>query len=121
MGTPEARDVLVSMILADDEPMVISEAIHSLGIIGLDENNETANAISWVVARFDILNPNDRLALSALEAYERLAVANGGMVSPTTINTIMRIADGNYIRIVRDRARALLADFRAGHINNRQR
>ncbi|MCL2232734.1 MAG: HEAT repeat domain-containing protein [Treponema sp.] len=115
MGTPEARDVLVTMILADNEPMVISEAIRSLGIIGLDENNETANAISWVVARFDILNPDNLLALSALEAYERLAAANGGMVSPTTINTIMRIAEGNYIRPVRDRARALLADFRGGH------
>ena len=114
MGTPEARDVLVTMILADNEPMVISEAIRSLGIIGLDENNETANAISWVVARFDILNPDNLLALSALEAYERLAAANGGMVSPTTINTIMRIAEGNYIRPVRDRARALLADFRGG-------
>ena len=112
MGTPEARDVLVSMVLADNEPMVISEAIRSLGIIGIDDNNETSNVISWVVARFDILNPDNLLALSALEAYERLAAANGGMVSQTTISTILRIAEGNYIRPVRDRARALLADLR---------
>jgi len=112
MGTPEARDTLITMILADNEPMVIAEAIRSLGIIGLDENHETANAISWVVRRFDTLNPDNLLALSALEAYERLAAANGGMVSPTTISTIMRIADGNYIRPVRDRARLLLTDLR---------
>jgi len=112
LGTPEARDTLITMILADNEPMVISEAIRSLGIIGLDDNHETANAISWVVRRFDTLNPDNLLALSALEAYERLAAANGGMVNPTTISTIMRIAEGNYIRPVRDRARLLLTDLR---------
>jgi len=114
MGTPQARDTLITMILADNEPMVISEAIRSLGIIGLDDNNETAHAISWVVARFDILNPDNMLAFSALDAFERLAAANGGMVSPTTITTIIRISEGNYIRPVRDRARALLSDFRGG-------
>jgi len=120
LGTPEARDILMTMILADNEPMVISEAIRSLGLIGLNENDETANAISWVVARFDIINPDNLLALSALEAYYRLAEANGGFVSPGTISTIIRIAEGNYIRPVRERARALLTEFR-GVQTNRQR
>ncbi|MCL2373816.1 MAG: HEAT repeat domain-containing protein, partial [Treponema sp.] len=101
-----------TMILADNEPMVIAEAVRSLGIIGLNDNDETANAISWVVHRFDIVNPDNLLALSALDAYERLAAASGGFVSISSIGTIIRIAEGNYIRPVRERARALLSDLR---------
>ena len=112
LGTPEARDILATMLLADNEPMVISEVIRSLGIIGLNENEETANAISWVVQRFDIVNPNNMLAFAALDAYERLIAANGGIVSTNTINTIIRIAEGNYIRPVRERARVLLSELR---------
>jgi len=114
MGTAEARDVLISMVLADNEPMVIAEAVRSLGVIGLNENDVTASAISWAVARFDIINPDNLLALSALEAYERLAVASGGFISPVAISSIIRIADGNYVRPVRDRARALLSELRVG-------
>lgn len=112
MGTPEARDILMTMLLADNEPTVISEVIRSLGIIGLNEDDQTANAISWVVARFDVINPHNILAFSALDAYQRLAAANGGTVSASTINAIIRIADGNYLGVVRERARALLTEFR---------
>jgi len=121
LGTPEARDILVTMILADNEPMVISEAIRSLGTIGLNDNDETANAISWVVHRFDIVNPDNLLALSALDAYERLAAASDGFISISSINTIIRIAEGNYIRPVRERARALLSDLRGPNAQQQQR
>ena len=120
VGTPEARDVLLSMILADNEPMVIAEAIRSLGIIGLNDYDQTANAIAWVVARFDYINPDNMLAFSALEAYERLAIANGGFISPASISSIMRIAEGNYIRPVRERARTLLSDLRGGQAFRQQ-
>ena len=113
LGTPEARDILTTMLLADNEPMVLSEAIRSLGLIGMNDNDETAGAISFVVSRFDITNPDNLLALSALEAFEKL-IASGGFAGPNTIGTIMRIAEGNYIRPVRDRARALLTELRGG-------
>ena len=62
LGTPEARDTLVRMVLDDNEPMVITEAIKALGNIGLNDNDNTVNTISWVVARFDNLNPDNLLA-----------------------------------------------------------
>jgi plasmid stability protein len=111
LGTAEARDILITMLLAENEPMVIAEIIRSLGIIGINDNDETAAAISFIVSRIDIVNPNNILAFSTLDAFERLAAASGGMVSAATITMIFRIAEGNYIRPVRDRARALLHDL----------
>jgi hypothetical protein len=112
VGTPEAKNALLKVMLADPEPMVLTEAVKSLAKIGLNENEEPANTISWVVTRFDVLNPDNLLALSALEAYETLAKKNGGLKDPSALRTIMRIADGRYITPVKDRARQLIFDLR---------
>ncbi|MCL2834932.1 MAG: HEAT repeat domain-containing protein [Treponema sp.] len=112
LGTPEAKASLIKMCLADNEPMVLTEVIKSLGKIGINDNEDTASAISWIVTRFDVLNPDNMLALSALEAYEKLAAANGGIKDPSVIRTVMRIAEGPYIRIVQDRAKQTLSELR---------
>jgi hypothetical protein len=112
LGTPEAKTTLIKMCLADNEPMVLTEVVKSLAKIGIDDNNETANAISWIVTRFDVLNPDNLLALSALEAYEKLAEHNGGIKDPSAIRTIIRIAEGNYIKPVQQRAKQVLMDLR---------
>ena len=111
LGTPEAQGSLIKMLLADDEPMVLQEVVRSLGRIGLNDNNETVNAIAWIVARYDVLNPDNLLALSALDAFERIAQANGS-IDYTAIRTIMRIAEGRYIRPVQERARQTLLVLR---------
>jgi hypothetical protein len=123
LGTPEAKNTLIKIVLADPEPMVLTEAVKSLAKIGLNDNEETANAISWVVTRFDVLNPDNLLALSALEAYEKLAEANGGLRDPNTVRTIIRIAEGPYIKPVQERAKQVLANIRkhsAQNNNNNQ-
>ncbi|MDR2078797.1 MAG: HEAT repeat domain-containing protein [Treponema sp.] len=112
IGTPEAKNTLLKIMLAENEPMVLTEAVKSLAKIGLNENEETTNTISWVITRFDVLNPDNLLALSALEAYEILAKKNGGLKDPSAIRTILRIADGRYIKPVQDRARQLIFELR---------
>jgi HEAT repeat protein len=112
IGTPEAKNALLKVMLADSEPMVLTEAVKSLAKIGLNDNEETANTISWVVTRFDVLSPDNLLALSALDAFETLAKKNGGLMDPSALRTIMRIADGRYIPPVKDRARQLIFDLR---------
>jgi hypothetical protein len=112
LGTPEAKDTLIKMILADNEPMVITEAIKSLAVIGLNDNDETSDAIAWIVRRYDVLNPDNLLALSAIEAFEKLAAANNGILSPSAVQTLMRISSGQYVRSVQDRARLALTDLR---------
>ena len=118
IGTPEAKDSLIKMVLADNEPMVLTEAIKSLAKIGMNENEETVNAISWIVTRYDVLNPDNLLALSAIEAYEKIAEANNGIKDPAAIRTLIRIAEGHYNRPVQERAKHALAELRKYNAQN---
>ena len=121
LGSPEAKDTLIKLILADNEPSVITEAIKSLAKIGLNDNNESLEAISWILARFNALNPNDLMAFAAFDAYEKLAVTNNGITDPSVIRMLILIAeDGRYQRPVRDRARQVLADLRRISFQNSQ-
>ncbi len=110
--TPEAKDVLLKVALADAEPMVIAAAIRSMGEIGIIEGDDVTQAISFIISRFDILMPDNSLAFEALVALELLADANKGLTDPSAIRAIIRIADGNYIKPVKDKARQLLDKLR---------
>jgi HEAT repeat protein len=112
IGTTEAKTALIRLLMDDNEPMVLTEAVRSLGLIGMNDDDDTVNAITWVVGRYDnALSPDNLLALAALEAYEKLAAANGS-VNFGAVQVIMKIADGNYIRPVQARAKALLMTLR---------
>ncbi|GHU80730.1 hypothetical protein FACS189468_1310 [Spirochaetia bacterium] len=112
MGTAEANATLIKMVLTEPEPMVLTEVIKSLAKIGINENDETANAISWVATRFDALHPDNMLALSVVDAYDILAQKNNGIKAPAAIRTIIRIADGPYPGPIKDRARQVLINLR---------
>jgi len=118
LGTPEAKNTLVKMVLVDNEPMVLTEAIKSLAKIGLNDNEDATNAISWIVTRFDVLNPDNLLAISAIEAFEKLAEANNGIRDPSAIRTLIRIAEGSYSRPVQERAKPALAELRKYNAQN---
>lgn len=108
IGGAAAKDSLVKVVLADPEPMVLTEAVKSLAKIGMNENEEVVTAISWIVTRFDVLNPDNSLAFAALNAYEMIAEKNGGIKDPSTIRAIRRIIEGPYIKPVQNRAREVL-------------
>jgi len=112
LGTPEAKDTLKRMVNGDNEPMVIAEAIRSLGVIGLNDNNESTTVISWAVRRFHYLNPDNYMASLALDAYERIADSNGGLKDPDAYRTMQLIAEGPYITPVRNRAISLMGQLR---------
>lgn len=108
IGGETAKDALLKVVLADPEPMVLTEAVKSLAKIGMNENEEVVTAISWIVTRFDVLNPDNSLAFAALNAYESIAAKNGGIKDPSTIRAIRRIIEGPYIKPVQNRAREVL-------------
>jgi hypothetical protein len=112
IGTPEAKDTLLKVMLAETEPMVLTEAVKSLAKIGLNENEETANTIAWVVRRYNTIGPDNLLALASLEAFETLAKKGGGLKDPNTLRSIMLIANGRYIKPVQDRAQQLIFDLK---------
>jgi hypothetical protein len=112
LGTPEAKNTLIKMVMADPEPMVLTEAVKSLAKIGINDNEETLAAIAWIVARFDVLNPDNLLALSAAEAFEKFAEINNGIRDPNAIRVLLRISEGSYIKPVQERAKQVMADLR---------
>jgi HEAT repeat protein len=113
MGTEEARKTLLDICQFENEPMVLQEAIKSLGDIGVIENDDAIVIISWIVARFDNLNPDNLMALATIDAFESFARKNNGISSPEAVRTLVRITEGHYITPVKERARELLAELRS--------
>jgi hypothetical protein len=111
LGTREAKDTLIKILKADNESMVLAEAFKSLSKIGINEKDETVNEITTVVRHYNALaanKPDEYLIYSALEAYEQLALANGGISDQYTLSAISDIMVGPYQKKVRDRARDVL-------------
>ena len=71
--TQESKNTLVKIALADNEPMVVTAAIRSLGDIGINDNDEVVNVIAFANRHNESLNPTSSLALEVLIAYEKLA------------------------------------------------
>jgi HEAT repeat protein len=112
MGTEEARKTLLDICQFENEPMVLQEAIKALGDIGVTDNDDAIIIISWVVARFDNLNPDNLMALATIDAFENIAKKNNGISSPEAVRTLVRITEGHYITPVKERAGELLAELR---------
>jgi len=112
IGGSRAREALVDMALRDPEPMVLSEAVYSLGLIEPDEDGRVEYIISEIVRRQDAVRPDNNFAYAALASIENIARARGGQIRPEVFNSIIQIAQGNYIRPVRQKALQVLDQLR---------
>ncbi len=117
MGTSQAKDTLIAVMYADNEPTVITAAVKSLGKLGFNDNDEVVDMIVWITKKFDIILPTSSLALEVLNTYETLApnVKNkAGMVE-----SIVRIANNyNYVTPVRNRAFEVLKNVSGNGSSN---
>ncbi len=105
--TEHSKNTLVSIAVADNEPMVIAAAVKSLGQIGINDNDEVVEAIAFANRRNQVLNPTSSLAHEVLDAFEALADSTEN--KKTMIDTAARIAtDYHYVTPVRQRAYKLL-------------
>ena len=110
--TEHSKNTLVSIAVADNEPMVIAAAVKSLGDIGINENDEVIEAIAFANRRNQVLNPTSSLALEVLTAYETLADKTEN--KKTMIDSIARISsDYHYVTPVRQKAFKLLKSISA--------
>ncbi len=105
--TEESKNYLVKVALAENEPMVISAAVNSLGEIGINSNDEVVDAISFANRRNQILNPTSSLAFEVIDAYEKLA--DGTENKKIIVDSLSKIAaDYHYATPVRAKALKLL-------------
>ena len=112
IGTEEARKTLLEICLFENEPMVLQEAIKSLGDIGVNNDNDTLNTISWIFSRFNNLNPDNLMALATIDAIDKIARKYNGINSQEAIRTLRLITEGQYITPVKERATQLMSDLR---------
>lgn len=105
--TEESKNYLVKVALAENEPMVISAAVNSLGEIGINKNDEVVDAISFANRRNQILNPTSSLAFEVVDAYAKLAENTNN--KKIIIDSLGKIAaDYHYATPVRTKALKLL-------------
>lgn len=112
VGGDQSREALMNIALRDKEPMVISEAVYSLGLIGGgDQQARVESIITNLVKSQDTIRPDSNFAYAAVSALEMLGKKNNGKVSQEVFAALIRIQNGNYIRPVREKAKQVLDGF----------
>jgi len=110
INTPEAKAQLEKIALSDNEPMVTTAAIRSLGNISAAEADSAVSTIAWIERKFSILNPTSSMAFEVLNAYEKLAPSLDDRSQ--MIQSISKIAvNYTYVTPVRDKAKELLRQY----------
>ena len=105
--TEHSKNTLINVALNDNEPMVMAAAVQSLGKIGINNNDETVEAIAFANRKNQTLNPTSSLAMEVLNAYEVLADSTENKKS--MIDSVARIStDYHYVTPVRQKAYKLL-------------
>ncbi len=113
IGTEEARNALVRVLLIDDEPMVKAEAAYALGNIGMNPNDETVQAINFAYNMEDPTQPDQNFGYAICLAIEKLAQKTpGGLKDPDAYRLLVKIAQGNYLRTVKAKALQVLDEIR---------
>lgn len=116
----ESKTTLKNIALADNEPMVITAAVRSLGEIGMNDNDDVVNTIAWANKKNAVLNPTSSLALEVLIAYEK--IADKVQDKSSMIQSVGQIATNyHYVKPVRDRALQLLKTLQSGNNSNKKK
>jgi len=111
-ATDEAKIALIRVCASDNEPLVLQEAIRSLGIIGIDKDGEAVGTIVWVVTKYhNSTSPDSQIAIAAIDALTNIAKKNNG-VRGEAFQLLIRISEGAYPPPVREKARQTIMDIR---------
>jgi HEAT repeat protein len=112
-GKKKAVKVLAEVLYNDDDPIVKSSAAFSLGVLGMNENEEASRAIARALEIQDLTAPNDFFAYSGAVALKKLAKSNNGISDPRSMRIMTKIFQGNYTDIVQEKALQALNELRA--------
>jgi len=114
VGTPDAKNALVRVLLIDEEPVVKAEAAYALGVIGNNDNDEVVQALSFAYNKEDPSHPDNNYGYAMCLAIEKLAQkSSGGLKDPAAYQILVKIAQGNYLRTVRTKALQVLDELKS--------
>jgi hypothetical protein len=113
IGGDAAADALLTVLLQDNEYMVKSEAAYGLGLIGLDKEGVVLETLVYSLDHMDPTKPDNNFAMAVVLAIEKLAAKNNGLRDPAAYRTLVKIASGNYIRTVKQKALQTLEALKA--------
>ena len=110
--TVESELALIRVCEIDPEPLVLQQAIVSLGNIGINQDNNAVNAIVRATTRFNSHGaPDNAIANAAVLSLDKI-FQNNGTLSTDAFNLLLTIASGPYATAVKERARELVTSVR---------
>jgi HEAT repeat protein len=112
IGTEAAKDALIRVLLIDEEDMVKAEAAYALGVVGLNKDNEVVKVLAFALDREDPSRPDNNFAYATALAIEKLAQKGQGTIDPAAYRTLVKIAQGNYLRTVKAKALQVLEQLK---------
>ena len=113
VGTVDAKNALVRVLLIDEEPMVKAEAAYGLGVIGNNDNDEVLQALAYINTKEDPQKPDNNLGYATCLAIEKLSQKSGGLKDPVAYQVLVKIAQGDYLRTVRAKALQVLDELKS--------
>ena len=113
IGGPQARDVLREVLRHEREPMVLSQAMHAIGKVGLDGRTDIPRDIARVILRANVQdNPDLNLVFTTLRTLENMAAeGTEGLADSILIENVVQVVSGRYNNIVRNQAISTLNTF----------
>ena len=110
IGGESTRNVLRKVLRFEREPMVLSQAVHAVGEVGLDGRADIARDIARVMIRENAReNPDLNLVFTTLTTIELIAEGSTeGLDDNALIENLIKISSGRYNGIVREQAKSTL-------------
>jgi HEAT repeat protein len=115
VGSVQAKDALVRILLIDEEPVVKAEAAYALGVIGMNDNNEVVQALAYTYNKEDSSKPDNNFGYALCLAIEKLGKRPGGIKDPAAYQMLVKIAGGTYLRTVKTKALQVLEELKTSH------
>jgi hypothetical protein len=94
IGGELAKQKLLDIVQKDFEPMVLAEAVYSLGLIGTDETGYVEEVIADLVRVQDVVRPDNNFAFASIAAIRNLVEQSGDSINPVIFSSLIQIAQG---------------------------
>ena len=109
IGGEASREILLSVLKTDTEPMVLSEAAVALGKITPTPDEEIISVFMNLL-KTKVLAPgaDNNLAMALLGTLDKFAGSRAGLRDENLFRCLMRILDAPLMPVVRQKARALI-------------